>query len=184
MSFRFVIERKTRSWNYTVGYYYNIVTRRNLEFRNHALLIDFDNTLVEFNKQDRTIQMPFRVSSQGCKSILDILKNKFSSSGIKHLIIITNQKKMAGPLCDGLRVKLENAAKQIEKETGFYVSIIACADPTTLKPACWHALKTLPFTYHGMVGDAGGEPGDYGRQDIDLASMLSIPFYHVDKLLK
>lgn len=181
MSLGFVIERKTRSWNYIVGYYYNIVTRRNLEYRNRALLIDFDNTLVEFNKQDRTIQMPFRVSSQG-KSILDVLKTKFGSS-IKHLIIITNQKKMSGPLCDALKEKLESAAKQIEHETGFCVSVIACADPTTLKPACWRALKTLPFTYCGMVGDAGGEPDDYGRQDIDLASMLSIPFYHVDKLL-
>lgn len=187
VSSKFIIERKTRAWHHARGYDYNLVTRRTLRRHNRALLIDFDNTLVEFNKEDRARKMPFRKSSVPDWTILESLAVVARTKPVayEHLVIVTNQKKMApeSPLRERLREKLQEASEQIERALKIPVSIVACTDEATLKPECYHVLEELPFNYTMMVGDAGGEPADYGRQDIDLAERLGIPFLHVDKLL-
>ena len=179
----FIINRKNRTWRNDNNYDYSLATRRQLlPGRARTILIDFDNTIVDFDKATR-FETVTTFRRNGTKDVLDCLADLKRKKPFDHIVIVTNQKKMSIKR-EALRSKLDYARQIMEARLKCVVSIVACTSTAAQKPNCADAISRLPFKYTQMIGDAGGRHGDYGRQDIDFARALQIPFLHAEDFLQ
>ena len=158
-----------------------------------ALFIDLDGTIIE-TKSGRK----FPVDSDDWKfkrHIWDALKYTLDvHKNIGYIIIVSNQAGIEAGYVkeEDFKSKLQKIKKRIESKYPylFVLSYYTTSKKSPMRkpnPGIAHACANkyqIDLASSVMIGDAGGEEGDFSDSDLQFAINSGIKtFYHIDKLI-